>query len=71
MKTLNFVEYELCDPVSNRRLITDSYEEALAYYEKEWLVYENHVTIGRPSAFTQAKLILTTTWNNNPDFVED
>ena len=71
METSNYVEYELCDPMSDRHLVTDSREEAFIYYEKKWLVYEHHVTLGRPSLFTQAKLILTTTWNNNPDFEEN
>lgn len=66
-----YIEYELVDPVSNRRLITDSREEAFAYYEKGWLVWEHHVTESRTSEFTHVKLVLTVNWNNNPEFGKD
>jgi len=37
METSNYVEYELCDPMSDRHLVTDSREEAFIYYEKNGL----------------------------------
>lgn len=68
MDTHNFIEYELSDPVSDRRLVTDSREEAIAYFEKKWLVAEHHVTICKPSIHTSTRVDVAVTWNNNPDF---
>jgi hypothetical protein len=66
METQNFVEYEIIDPVSNRRDFTDSRDEAISYFEKNWMVMERHITICNPLPLTQTQLIVIKTWNNNP-----
>lgn len=68
MDSQAYIEYEMVEPASNRRLITDSREEALAYYEKGWMVFETHKTVSRPSAFTQTRIAVVMQWNGNPEF---
>ena len=69
METQNYVEYELVDPViTERRLITESRDEAVAYYEKGWMVYEHYITVTVPSPYISTRQDVAVTWNNNPDF---
>jgi hypothetical protein len=68
MESQNFIKYELVDPVSNRSIMTESRDEAIAYYEKGRLIYEHHVTISIPSPFVSTQQLVTMTWNNNPYF---
>ncbi len=68
MDSRNYIEYELVDPVSNKRHMTESRDEAAAYFEKEWMVTENQVTICRPSLFSESKMVVKKIWNNNPEF---
>jgi len=63
-----YIEYEIIDPVSNKRFVTESREEALAYFANECLVYEQHITLWRSSLYEEVKLILKMNWNNNPKF---
>lgn len=71
MDSQTYIEYELSDFVSERRLVTDSREEALAYFEKGWLVVERHITITKPSVHTTTRVDVVATWNNNPEFEKD
>ncbi len=68
METQTYIEYELVEPVTNRRLITESREEAIAYFEKKWLVYENYNTVALPSPFVSTRETVTVKWNDNPFF---
>ncbi len=68
METQNYIEYELIEPVTNRRLITESREEAIAYFERGWLVYEHHNTVAVPSAYLSTQQIISLSWNNKPGF---
>lgn len=68
METQSHVKYELVDPVSAKHFMTDSRDEAALAFEKEWLVYEHHITISIPSPFVSAQEMITLTWNNNPFF---
>ncbi len=68
MDTQSYAEYELIDPVSNKRHMTESRDEAVAYFEKEWTVIERQVSVCRPSLYTETELIVKLTWNNNPEF---
>lgn len=70
MDTQTYVEYEVCDPVSDRRLVTESREEALAYFEKGWFVYEHHVTICRASKYSSTRLDVSAVWNGNPELMQ-
>jgi hypothetical protein len=63
-----YIEYEVIDPVSNKRVFTQSREEALAHFDRECLVYERHITLCRVTTHEEAKLSLTTLWNNSPRF---
>jgi len=67
METQYFIEYELIDPISNRRIVTESRGEAISHFEAKWLVYEHHVTVGRPSTYASMRVEMSMIWNNNPD----
>ncbi len=71
MDTSEFVEYEVVNLETDRRHFTDSREEAMGYFERGWLVFENRTAMFRPSIFTSTKTIVTLLWNNNPEFQED
>ena len=71
METQTTVVYELIEPVSNKRFFTYNRFEALDYYEKKWIVYERHITLGNPSRYVQAEQRVTITWNDNPEFEEE
>jgi hypothetical protein len=64
----NYIEYKIHDPISNKGLVTRSYDEALAYYDRGWIVVEKNITICRPSVFLSTRSIAVMKWNNNPDF---
>jgi hypothetical protein len=69
MDSQNYIEYELSDPVSGgKEIFTRSYDEALAYFDRGWIVVEKNITICRPSVFLSTRLTAVMTWNNNPDF---
>jgi hypothetical protein len=68
MDSQNFIEYKIHDPISNNAFVTRSYDEALAYYDRGWLVVENNVTICRLSVHYITRSEVAMTWNNNPDF---
>lgn len=68
MEKQDFVEYELCDPVSNKRFMTESRDEAAAYFDREWIVVERQITVCKPSLHTATELVVKMTWNNNPEF---
>jgi hypothetical protein len=69
MDSQNYVEYELSDPISgNKAIFTRSYDEALAYYDRGWLVVENNITICRLSVHYITRSEVSMTWNNNLDF---
>jgi hypothetical protein len=68
MDSQNYTEYKIHDPISNKGLITRSYDEALAYYDRGWIVVESDVTICKFSVHYLTHLESSMTWNNNPDF---
>ena len=68
MDPIVYIEYEVIDPVSNGRILTESRQEALAHFEKECIVYERHTTVYRHSLYEESKFVLTNWWNNNPKF---
>ncbi len=67
MDTQTYVEYECNDSISDRLLTTESREEAIAYYEKGWTIYEHHVTITRPSRYSSTRVDVSAIWNDNPE----
>ena len=71
MESQTTIEYEIIEPITNKRFFTFSREEALDYYAKESIVYERHTTTGNPSQYVQTRQIVTITWNNNPEFEEE
>ena len=70
MESQIFITYEVIEPVSNKSFITESRYEALDFYEKDYVVYERHDTLSKPSLFTQTRCRVTMAWNNNPEFKE-
>jgi len=66
METHTAITYEVIEPVSNKRFFTKSHDEALNYYEKDWMVYENHTTISQPSLLTQTQLRVIVRWHDKP-----
>ncbi len=71
MDTRLYIEYELVNPATADSFTTDSREEAIGYFEKDWIVYEHQVTICRHSKYTQSHLSVTMMWNDNPAFQEN
>jgi hypothetical protein len=65
---MNYIEYEVCDIFSNKYFVTESREEALAYYDQGWIVYEHRTTLERHSPHFQSKFVFSISWNNNPDY---
>jgi len=63
-----YTDYELVEPVSNKRYVTESRVEAQGYFDKEWIVIERQITCCRYSLFDEAQFIVRMNWNNNPDF---
>lgn len=70
MDTRTAITYELVNPVTDDSIETDSFEEANAYFEEAWIVYEHHVTITRLK-YTSTRIDVTTVWNDNPELRED
>ena len=70
MKTRTIIIYELVEPVANENFFTYNRYEALGRYAREWIVYEKHITMSKPSRFVQTEQVVTIAWNNNPEFEE-
>ncbi len=68
MDSINYISYEVIDPVSNKRFITESRDEAASFFEEEWIVIEHHQAKYKPSAHTQMVVDVRMSWNNNPEF---
>lgn len=64
MDTQHYIEYELVDPVQDRSLVTESREEAMAYFEKGWMVYEHHNTVSAPAPKISIQQIVSLTWEH-------
>ncbi len=62
MDSQTYIEYELVDTVRDRSLVTESREEALAYFEKGWMVYEHHNTVSTPAPKISVQQIISLTW---------
>jgi hypothetical protein len=58
------VEYEIVDPISNKSFITESYYEAVDYFERHWTVYESHKSVVRFGLTTSTQSV-TTLWAND------
>jgi len=65
MDTQTFVTYEIIEPVSNKMFVTKSHYEALDSYEKNWIVYEVHMTITQPSMLTQTQVRVVLRWHGD------
>ena len=70
METQLIITYEIIEPVSNKSIVTESRYEALDFYEQNYIVYERHETMSKPSQFTQTLCRVTMAWNDNPEFKE-
>ena len=64
METQTIIEYEVIEPVSNKRFFTRNYYEAEDHYEKGCIVYEKHKTITQPTLLTQTQVQVTVRWNH-------
>jgi hypothetical protein len=62
------VKYRIWNPVDQKAFTTESRIEALAYYEKGWMVVEKHKIIVRASIHNVTETIVSMGWNNNPEF---
>jgi hypothetical protein len=64
------VEYEIVEPITNKSFITESYHEAVDYFERNWTIYESHKSVVRFGLTTSTQSV-TTLWvsdtngNNN------
>jgi hypothetical protein len=67
METQTVVEYEVIEPVSNKRLFTKDYDKASEHYERGCMVYETHKTKCQPTPLTQTRVYVTVRWNHKRD----
>ena len=70
MESQIFITYEVIEPVSNKSFITESRYEALDFYEKNYIVYEVHMTVAQPLQFTQTQVRVVLQWHGNPQKYE-
>jgi hypothetical protein len=70
MKTQFFVEYEISDLISDRSFKTNSRDEAIAYYEKGYMIYEHHITVCVMLPYVSTRQIVSLTWDNPLNFEE-
>jgi hypothetical protein len=68
MDSQNFIEYEICNPITYKRIFTRTRDEALGYYDQGWIVIEHHITIARPSIYNGTRVDISMAWNDNPEF---
>lgn len=68
MDSQNYIEYEISEPISDKRFFSRSYDEARTYFESGWYVVERHITIGVFSIFESSQIIMCQVWNNNPHY---
>jgi hypothetical protein len=64
MESQIFVEYEIVEPITNKSFISESYYEAVDYFERNWTVYESHKSVVR-LGLTSSTQIVTTLWTND------
>ena len=68
METQTTVIYEVVRPDTVERTFTYIREQALEYYNDNYMVFERHVAKYKPSVFTDTQTVVSLRWNNNPDF---
>jgi len=68
MEKQDITEYYVYEPVYNKGFTTWSRDEAIAYFEREWVVIERQISVCRPSLLTESRMIVSVYWNNNPEF---
>lgn len=67
METQTIIEYELVNFVQDRSFMTESRDEAIAYFEEGWTVYENRVTTCILSADASTQQTVTQRWTKHPN----
>ncbi|MDR3183602.1 MAG: hypothetical protein LBT89_11925 [Planctomycetaceae bacterium] len=68
MKSKEIVEYYVYDYLrTSKPYITQSYEEALSYYDEGCMITETHTMLWDISPFSQAKTIITSDWTSSGD----
>jgi len=70
MESQLFITYEVIDPVTNKWFETESRYEALDYYERNYIVYEVHMTITQSSVHTQTQVRVVLRWHGSPQKYE-
>ena len=68
MEPQTIVEYELVDPETNENSFTQDRDKAIERLKERWLVFERQITVCSPSLYTQAHMVVTIQWHNNPEF---
>lgn len=71
METQTIVEYELVNLLQDRSIMTESREEAIAYFDEGWTVYENHVTTCILSTDASTQQTVTQRWTRHSITLED
>jgi hypothetical protein len=64
------VEYEIVEPITNKSFISESYYEAVDYFERHWTVYESHISVVRFGLTTSTQSV-TTLWTSNTNDNEE
>lgn len=70
MDSQTTIEYEIVNPATDQGTMTDSHDEALAYFEKDWIIYEHHITVTRLK-YTSTRVDVATIWNDNPELSKE
>jgi hypothetical protein len=70
METQTTITYEVIEPVSNKSFVTENRHETLDFYEKNYIVYEVHMTVAQPFTFTQTQVRVVLLWHGDPQKYE-
>jgi hypothetical protein len=70
MDTQTIILYEIIDPVTNKSMVTKSYDDAHDYFDKGCMVYEKHITHCNSTPCTQSIMTVIMAWHLNPNLEE-
>ena len=68
MEPQTVIHYELVNLETNESFFTRDRDEAIKRLKERWLVFERQITACSPSLYTQAHMVITIQWHNNPEF---
>jgi hypothetical protein len=63
-----YIRYEIWDTRTDKVFITDSRDEAIAYFEDGGVITEQHITVSRPVDDTSTYLEVSTAWTEKHSY---